>query len=489
MFKKLWEVIKKHKFTTALAIITLLTVSFFVYLIYQQKGNEIKYEVQQVQKGNIEKVVSATGQMQDINQVDITPKATGEVTKVNVEVGAEVKSGDVLFIVDSTDLDQEISKARLALESAQIKINQMKEIDNLSVLRAENELGAAKNDLAELSLKHKQETEQAEADKDSAQTKLEELDEDDPLYQTYQDKLAEAERKIEAYKLNHPMEISEAEAKIKEKEESLNDIKAGSSSQDLRLQEIAIQEKQMALDNLVASREDYTVTAPNDGIIVALNVKAGDNLASSGSTSQNNESQATASIISNKMEAIVLINEVDILNIKKDQTAKLTFDAIENLELTGQVSKIDQLSTEDQGVVSHNVTITLDKQDERIKDGMTANVDITVAAKEDVISIPVSAVTAMGDRSAVQVVTDKVSIGRSGELTGVQTLMASVTTGISDDINIEISEGLSEGDIIVLNIIDPSDQSENNNSNSQNNQQRPGGSGMPFEGRAMGNFR
>ena len=70
------------------------------------------------------------------------------------------------------------------------------------------------------------------------------------------------------------------------------------------------------------------------------------------------------------------MNEVDAAKISVGNKTTLTFDATEDLTLTGKVAQIDTIGTVEQGVVSYKVKIAFDTQDERIKPGMTANASI-----------------------------------------------------------------------------------------------------------------
>ncbi len=116
------------------------------------------------------------------------------------------------------------------------------------------------------------------------------------------------------------------------------------------------------------------VVSPIDGTVNAVNIKNGDDLSklSSGSARQ------VPIIIGDlsTMKAQVQVNEVDIASVSIGQKAALILDAIENVEFSGKIEKMDSLGTSDQGVVTYNVIIAFDSLDSRIKPEMSVSASI-----------------------------------------------------------------------------------------------------------------
>src|SRR6185437_11334418 len=92
--------------------------------------------------------------------------------------------------------------------------------------------------------------------------------------------------------------------------------------------------------------------------------------------------------------------------VKAGQKAELTFDAIEGLTLSGTVAEVDSVGTVSQGVVTYDVKISFDKQDPRVRPGMTVDAAITADSKENALIVPSSAVETAAGRSFVEVVTN-----------------------------------------------------------------------------------
>ena len=164
--------------------------------------------------------------------------------------------------------------------------------------------------------------------------------------------------------------------------------------------------------------------------------------------------------------------------MSEGQQAEITFDAIEDETFTGTVTNIDQEASASNGVAKYGVDITLEKE-EQMKVGMNASATIVIEEKKDVLTIPVNALQER--KNEVFVYTSQ---SEDGSLSGEKT----VKTGLSDGENVEITEGLSEGDTIYY-------QKTGNTSSSNNRQmgmpggdmQMPGGSGSGMGDR--GNFQ
>ena len=198
------------------------------------------------------------------------------------------------------------------------------------------------------------------------------------------------------------------------------------------------------------------------------------------SSSLQYSTDTTAFTISGNEKVILSVNvdELDINSVSEGQQAEITFDAIEDETFTGTVTNIDQEASASNGVAKYGVDITLEKE-EQMKVGMNASATIVIEEKKDVLTIPVNALQERGNEVFVYTSQDE-----DGNLSGEKT----VKTGLSDGENVEITEGLSEGDTIYY-------QKTGNTSSSNNRQmgmpggdmQMPGGSGSGMGDR--GNFQ
>ena len=243
-------------------------------------------------------------------------------------------------------------------------------------------------------------------------------------------------------------------AKASKKDAKIN-YEDGSSDQKPSLKN-KLEASEISLDvaerNVAVARASYSealkdafarkVTAPIDGTVNAVNVKNGDDL---GRLSSNSNSSAPIIIGDlNTLQAQVEVNEVDVTNISVGQKVTLKFDALDNYSTTGRVEKIDALGTVTQGVVTYNVTIALDNLDERIKPQMSVSAAIITNVKQDVLLVPSSAVKTEGNSSYVEVLNS-----------GTTPVQKTIQVGASNTTDTEITSGISAGDKVVTQTINP----------------------------------
>ncbi|MFA6551422.1 MAG: efflux RND transporter periplasmic adaptor subunit [Patescibacteria group bacterium] len=289
--------------------------------------------------------------------------------------------------------------------------------------------------------------------------------------------ITNAENDIKAMDQNNPLDITAAEAAVKEKELSLADLKAGADSYDLQSQELAVRQKQNALLDAQEKLADYTARAPFDGVLATVDVKKGDSL-SSGS--------AIATIITKQKIATISLNEVDAAKVKTGQKVTLTFDAITDLSLTGEVAEIDTIGTVTQGVVTYKVKINFDTQDDRVKPGMSVSAAIITETKTDVLTVPNSAIKTQNGSSNVEVFDQTYSADemKQGITSTAAPRSQTVEIGIADDTATEIISGLKEGDQIVIRTVTSSSSSSTKSSSSGSSK-----SSTPNAGFIMGGGR
>ncbi len=220
----------------------------------------------------------------------------------------------------------------------------------------------------------------------------------------------------------------------------------GSNPISLQISANSIEKQKQDLATEAAKLADYTITAPFAGTLSAVSAKVGDSAGTA----------AVATVITNQNVAVLSLNEVDASKVAVGQKATLTFDAIDELTLTGTVAEVDTAGTVTQGVVSYGIKIALDSQDSRIKSGMTVNASIQTAVHPDVLSVPSSAVKTTNGQSYVLVFTPPLpneASSAAGVVSATAPEQVPVTVGISDDTSVEIVSGLTAGEQIVTRTI------------------------------------
>lgn len=244
-----------------------------------------------------------------------------------------------------------------------------------------------------------------------------------------------------------PNKISAAKEQVAEAQASLDKLVAGPDQIDITSQQLSIKQRSNALADAAQTLADYTIRSPIDGVVAKVNVQKG-----------NNASGVAASIVASQRLAIIPLNEVDVAKIKNGEKVTLTFDALPDLSISGKVAEIDTLGTVSQGVVTYNVKVAFDTQDPRVKPGMSVTGAIITDLKQDVLTIPNSAIKTRGTETYVQM-PDKNEAGsvRSSTLSGVllsQPLQEqTIVTGLANSTITEVVSGLNEGDVLITRTI------------------------------------
>jgi len=602
---------KKHKIVSVLILIVLVVGGYFGYKKINGNKTETRYVLEAVQKGSIITTVSGSGQISASNQVEVKPKVSGEILKIAVKEGQEVKAGDLLAQLDTKDAQKSLRDAQVSLQTAELSLEKIKKpATEYSVLQAENSLTNAKDSLEKLKITQVTNYDKAKNSQQSAEDDLTKAYEDaynavantflnlptiitklnDILYSNeigssessigksqwnvsalmnsthaddqlgllnfqnnaesdyktarnkydanfshyngssrYSDRttiesilnetletaksIAQAAKsqsnyldawadyrskrdqtsfsKVRDYQSslstyigqtnsnlssllsiqrtikdnkeaitnaindlkemdrNNPLDLKASEATVKERESSLAQLKAGTDDLDIKSQELSIMQRRNAVTDARQQLADYAVKIPFDGKIAKLSLTQGDS-ASSGS--------AIATLVTTQMVAEISLNEVDAAKVSVGQKATLTFDALGDLDITGQVGEVDALGTVSQGVVTYTIKITLDIQDERIKSGMSVSANIITEAKQDILIIPSSAIKSSGNDSYVEMPNEEIDsslipTSSNGILLKNAPRRQTIEVGITDNAYTEVVSGLTEGNNIITSTV------------------------------------
>jgi HlyD family secretion protein len=279
--------------------------------------------------------------------------------------------------------------------------------------------------------------------------KLASLNADAATVKTYLASATAAKNSIESYE----QAVSNADRTISEKTASLAKLKEGPDELELRSQNISIGQREDSLADAKEKLNDYSIRAPFDGVIAAMNVSQGDSIASISSYG------TIATIITKNRVAEISMNEVDAATVKIGQKATLTFDAIDGLTITGTISEIDTIGTVSQNVVTYSAKIVFDAEDDRVKPGMSVTASIITDAKQDLLLVPSAAIKSGTDGSYYVEVLDanflsgQDATSTSGAISSVAPTKRTVETGSSDDSMVEITSGISEGDLVVIKTV------------------------------------
>lgn len=204
-----------------------------------------------------------------------------------------------------------------------------------------------------------------------------------------------------------------------------------------------IKQTQISLETAKKNLDYTIITAPLDGTIVSLPVKVGQTV----NAMMNTPTIAQIADLSS-VEILMEISEGDILKIKPNQSVRFSILSDDTFYETSIKSIDPALTTltndKYNGVTEANQAIyyyaraEIANEDERLRIGMTTQNFIEIEKRRDVLTIPISAVYEKDGRKYVKTLVDK------------KTYTKEITTGLSDDLLIEVISGLKEGEEVII---------------------------------------
>lgn len=202
----------------------------------------------------------------------------------------------------------------------------------------------------------------------------------------------------------------------------------------------SLESAQSKLESTQDSYDNYTITAPISGQVIAKNFKVGDNI-----TKNTSNTTVLATIYDlSSLTFEMSIDELDIRKVKVGQKVAVTADAFEGQSFSGTVTNVSLESTYSNGVSTYPVTVTLDETGDLLP-GMNVDGVITLEEANDVLAIPVDALM-RGNRVYVK---DETVTEQQGPVpAGFRSV--EVETGLTNDSYVEIKSGLSEGDVVYV---------------------------------------
>lgn len=223
-----------------------------------------------------------------------------------------------------------------------------------------------------------------------------------------------------------------------------------SADEDLKNSELSLRESRLSYESTQEQLDEYNITAPISGTVIEKSVKAGDTLESTNSGSNAVCVIADMSV----MKFTINVDELDIASMKEGQRVNITADALSNRKFTGYVNNIGILGTSTDGVTSYPVEIVIN-DGEDLWPGMNVTAEIVVNSAKDVLKIPVAAVN-RGDTVLVKGAEGTEGIDQTGVPSGAKYVR--VKLGLNDESYIEVAEGLSEGDTVLVPVMAGTDE-------------------------------
>lgn len=388
-----------------------------------REGKDIKVTTAKVERHTIVETVVANGKVQPTTEVVISSEVSGKILKIPFKEGDKVNEGDLL-----------------------VKINP--DLAQANLDRAVASMNNAKANLAN-----------AEARLIQAQAQLRNskvnYDRNKVLWENEAISQAEYDNILATY------ESSDAEVKAAE--------------QSVKAAEYAVQSAAATVKEAGDSYSRTTIYAPMSGTISRLSAEEGEQVVGA---MQMTGTEIMRLANMEVMEVLVDVNESDIVRVNYGDSAMIEVDAYTDRKFDGVVTEIANSAKSSGGaadqVTNFEVKVRIVEGSYQdlltgsksglypFRPGMNATVDIITAQKTDVLAVPIESVTSRSDtsstreRSAVEQLLGETADGKKKDRItlvfkedGGRAKVAAIKTGIQDDRYIEVSEGLSEGDVVI----------------------------------------
>ncbi len=424
-------------------------------------------EVQTLESGSISKKVTYAGKVAANQTVNVTSKASGQVKEINFDVGDRVKKGDVLFTIDTKDINDQIKTLEASLQISQAGVNSAKTSLSQSTdggqiqtskVQLENAVKTAQKsvDNAQVGVDNAKVTisttktavDTAKANYDDLATKYQnyttmyqqgiisknDFDSVELGYTSAKNSYDQAQNSYSQAQLaltSAENQLEQAQTGLQQAQDSL-DIFNGktisdnkeSASNGVKTAEANRNSVETQLSVLRSQLSDYTVKSPIDGVISAKNIEV-----------TNMVSAASVPFVINDTDTVTVDVDVSESIINSIHVGDSVDVSASGNNMTGTVKTVNTVAGTGG---TYAIEISVPNPDGTLKPGMFANISFVSESSTDTLVVPRNTVLENSTEKYVYI------------LEGNKAVKKVVETGIDDGENIEITNGVNDGDTIVV---------------------------------------
>ena len=354
-----------------------------------------------VERGNLARSVVATGKIEPLAKVEIKSKASGIVKQIFLDYGDRVKQGQILAELDKEELAARVRESRATLLAAQAAL------EAAQATFERNKVEAVGPDIPYL----KSDVDRARQLHSEGLIAKPVIENSEKAYQMGLNRQMAAVRNVSVSRA----EVSRARAQIAQSQASLE-----RAEEDFR---------------------NSTITSPMDGLVLSRDVEVGDAVSSILILG----SEATLVMTLGDVSEVYVkgkVDEADISKVYMGQPARIVVESLKEKKFEGKVTKISPLGVEKDNVTTFEVKVSIQNPSGELKANMTANAEILLEEKQNVLMIPEVALIYDKDRKpSIEIPDPKAEKGRR---------KISAKLGISNGVKTEVLGGLKEGDQVIL---------------------------------------
>jgi len=357
-------------------------------------------ELVEVVRGDLTVIVSGSGNITVSRDASLAFGTGGKVEAIYVEAGDQVSQGEVLARLDTGVLELALAQAGLGLSTAEYNLDKTQQVYSRA------DLNAARTAVSNAS-----------------------------AYLQYTKMMLDEANSVEQVEF-WENEVYQAEVNLAAAEQRRDEMLAGGDSAEVTLRRLEVAAARKALEQSQKEFDEATITAPFDGIVGAVYVDEGDIIPPPTMA----PTVAIYFITPTSLELKAEVDEIDIPDVEVGQSAVIEVDAIAYDLFEGTVNSISPVPVIQAGLVLYEVTISLViPADAGVMVGMSATADIMIDKSQDTLLVPERAVGRDSQGNPA------VWVSVDGQLE-----QRTVVVGISDGLQTEILEGLSQGDIVAV---------------------------------------
>jgi HlyD family secretion protein len=357
ILSKISATIKRRK--GSLAIVILLACAAIAgFLLWGRKTDASDYMTAKVERGNVEVTVSATGTVQAVTTVLVGSQVSGTVQWLGADFNSQVKRGQVIARLDPAIFQAQVDNARASVQNNQAAIvaaqaDIVNQQANIKATQANVEVNRVQRDDAMALVKRYQELKNVIPSRDieSAQATAN----------------AAAARYEQAV-----AQVGQVQAALAQSRAKVDQAKA------------ALAQAVAQLSQQQANLDHSIISSPIDGVVVSRSVDVGQTVAAS-------LQAPTLFTIANdltKMQVLASIDEADVGQIKQGIKANFSVDAFPGETFIGEITQLRLNAQSLQNVVTYSAVIDVANPELKLRPGMTANITIPVARRDDVLTVP-----------------------------------------------------------------------------------------------------
>jgi multidrug efflux pump subunit AcrA (membrane-fusion protein) len=397
---------KKKILFISIGIIALVVAAFFIF----KKKPQEKEIYAEVKKGELEVIVTTTGELKAKNQTDINiPMELRGLQIWQIKVtdlipeGTVVKEGDYVASLDKTEIMTKMNESNLNVQKWQSELKQAMLDTTLTLRSARDEM-----------LNQKYLVEQKKLEKEQSKFEAPAI-------------LRNAEIEYEKAQRNYEQQLENYKTKVAQAKTKVAIIQADLSK------------AQNQLDGFMNVMNQLNIVAPQGGMLIYAKSWDGKKIVVGSSVSPWDPAVATLPDLT-VMEVVTYVSEIDIQKIKPDQEVEIGLDSDPSKKLKGKISTVASIGEQkpNSDAKVFEVLINVLTPDTTLKPSMTTSCKILCAKLKDVTYAPIEAVQRAGSAYFVYV------------KEGGKIYKQEVRTGVSNETDIVITEGVDEKTTLLL---------------------------------------